>query len=136
MKKFLSAIVTSFFLISDSMAMDLLCSNRDFSNFIEEFNPLEEAEKLFPKFVYLNNDFVQWGWASNDWSESIKIQRNAQNSWEISEVGAHYTLRFDPQSKVLNVILYRINANTILPHVNYKNCEFENEEDPMGGLLD
>ena len=136
MKIFAPTIVISFFLISELMAMNLLCSNQDYAKFNEGFGSLEETEKLFPKFVYLNNNFVQWGSTEKDWSEGIKSLSNGQNSWEIIENGMRYILTYDPRSRILTVKLYRGKFNEILPPVYYKSCEIDQEKDPMGGLLD
>ena len=96
MKKTVIVIVASLigFWSSPVLSGDITCWDRSISSVVSAFGSREVAESWYPEYVYITDEEVQWGDASDSWYKPLKNNGDSYKKAQSSKLKARNKVRY------------------------------------------
>jgi hypothetical protein len=125
MKKTVIVIVASLigFWSSPVLSGDITCWDRSISSVVSAFGSREVAESWYPEYVYITDEEVQWGDASDSWYKPLKNNGDSYKKAQSSEQGTLFKFNYNGGRNTLTVIKVAAPGYRAVNPIIYKQCD-------------
>ena len=125
MKKTVIVIVASLigFWSSPVLSGDITCWDRNISSVVGAFKSRKAAESWYPEYVYITDEEVQWGDASDRWYKPLKNIGTNYTKAQSSRQGTLFKFNYSIGRNNLTVIKVADSGYRPVNPIIYKQCD-------------